>query len=38
VISYYRRHGIVSELDAAESREQVAATLDGLLDGLAAPS
>ncbi len=36
VISYYRGHGIVSELDAAESPEQVAATLDGLLDGLAA--
>jgi len=34
VIEYYRGHGLVSNLDAAQPREQVAAELDGLLDGL----
>jgi adenylate kinase len=36
VIAYYRGHGIVSELDAAQPVEDVARALDGLLDGLAA--
>jgi adenylate kinase len=35
VIAYYRGHGIVSELDAAQPVEDVARALDGLLDGLA---
>jgi hypothetical protein len=34
VIEYYRGHGLVSNLDAAQSREQVSAQLDALLDGL----
>jgi adenylate kinase len=37
VIAYYRGHGIVTELDAAQPVEDVARALDGLLDGLAAP-
>ena len=37
VITYYRGHGIVAELDAAQPVEDVARALDGLLDGLAAP-
>jgi adenylate kinase len=36
VIAYYRGHGIVAELDAAQPVEHVARELDGLLDGLAA--
>lgn len=36
VIAYYRAHGIVTELDAAQPVEHVATALDGLLDGLAA--
>jgi adenylate kinase len=35
VIAYYRGHGIVAELDAAQPVEDVARALDGLLDGLA---
>jgi len=35
VIDYYREHGIVAELDAAQPVEDVARALDGLLDGLA---
>jgi adenylate kinase len=38
VIAYYRGRGIVAELDAAQPVEDVASTLDGLLDGLAAPA
>jgi adenylate kinase len=38
VIEYYRGHGLVSSLDAAEPRDQVSAALDALLDGLAARS
>jgi adenylate kinase len=34
VIDYYRAHGLVSTVDAARSRDQVAASLDALLDGL----
>jgi adenylate kinase len=34
VIEYYRGRGLVSSLDASQSREQVSATLDALLDGL----
>src|SRR6185312_3326172 len=34
VIEYYRGHGLVSNLDAAQPREQVSAALDALLDGL----
>jgi adenylate kinase family enzyme len=34
VIEYYRGHGLVSNLDAAQPREQVSAELDALLDGL----
>lgn len=37
VIAYYRGHGIVAELDAAQPVEDVARALDGLLDGLAGP-
>jgi adenylate kinase len=36
VIEYYRGRGLVSNLDAAQSREQVSAELDALLDGLGA--
>ncbi len=36
VIEYYRGRGLVSNLDAARSREQVSAALDELLDGLGA--
>jgi adenylate kinase len=36
VIEYYRGRGLVSNLDAARSREQVSAELDELLDGLGA--
>jgi adenylate kinase len=36
VIAYYRGHGIAADLDAAQSVEDVAGALDGLLDGLAA--
>jgi adenylate kinase len=36
VIEYYRGRGLVSNLDAAQPREQVSAELDGLLDGLGA--
>jgi adenylate kinase len=35
VIAYYRGHGIVADLDAAQPVEDVARALDGLLDGLA---
>jgi adenylate kinase len=35
VIAYYRGHGTVAELDAAQPVEDVARALDGLLDGLA---
>jgi adenylate kinase len=38
VIDYYRGHGLVSNLDAAQSQEQVSAALDALLDSLAGPS
>jgi adenylate kinase len=38
VIEYYRGHGLVSNLDAARRQEQVAASLDALLDSLADPS
>jgi adenylate kinase len=38
VIAYYRGHGVVAELDAAQPVEDVARALDGLLDGLAAPA
>ena len=34
VIDYYRRHGLVSSLDASQPREQVSAVLDALLDDL----
>jgi adenylate kinase len=34
VIEYYRGHRLVSNLDAAQPREQVSAELDALLDGL----
>jgi hypothetical protein len=34
VIEYYRGHGLVSNLDAAQPRERVSAELDALLDGL----
>jgi adenylate kinase len=36
VLAYYRAHGIVDEIDAAQTPEQVAAAVDALLDGLAA--
>jgi adenylate kinase len=35
VIAYYRGHGVVAELDAAQPVDEVAGALDGLLDGLA---
>jgi adenylate kinase len=38
VIEYYRDRGLVSNLDAARRQEQVAASLDALLDSLAGPS
>ena len=38
VIEYYRGRGLVSNLDAARPQEQVAASLDALLDSLAGPS
>jgi adenylate kinase len=38
VIEYYRGRGLVSNLDAAQSREQVSAELDALLDGLGSPA
>jgi adenylate kinase len=38
VIEYYCGRGLVSHLDAARRQEQVSASLDALLDSLAAPS
>ena len=38
VIEYYRGRGLVSNLDAARRQDQVAASLDALLDSLAGPS
>ncbi len=38
VIEYYRGRGLVSNLDAAQSREQVSAEVDRLLDGLGPPA
>jgi adenylate kinase len=38
VIEYYRGRGLVSNLDAARRQEQVAASLDALLDSLGGPS
>jgi adenylate kinase len=38
VIEYYRGRGLVSNLDAAQSREQVSGALDKLLDGLGPPA
>jgi adenylate kinase len=38
VIEYYRGRGLVSNLDAARRQDQVAASVDALLDSLAGPS
>jgi adenylate kinase len=38
VIDYYRGHGLVSNLDAAQPQERVSAALDALLDSLAGSS